>query len=36
MAIITDSILAREWEPNGYLQENGFRIYRYKRLGIGG
>ena len=33
MAIITDSILAREWEPDGYVQESGFRTYRYKRLG---
>lgn len=31
MAIITDRILARGWEPDGYEQGNGFRIYRYKR-----
>lgn len=30
MAVITDSILARDWEPNGYIQENGFRVYKYK------
>lgn len=30
MAIITDAILKREWEPDGYTQEKGFRIYRYK------
>jgi hypothetical protein len=30
MAIITDRVLAREWEPNGFSQENGYRIYRYK------
>ena len=33
MAIIADGILAREWEPNGYVQEKGFRIYKYKKLG---
>jgi hypothetical protein len=33
MALIADSILAREWEPDSYVQENGFRIYRYKKLG---
>lgn len=32
MAIITDGILAREWEPDGYVQEKGFRIYKYKKL----
>jgi len=31
MALITDSILARDWEPDGYVQDNGFRIYKYKR-----
>lgn len=30
MAIITDSILARRWEPDGYTQGSGFRIYKYK------
>ncbi len=33
MAVITDGVLAREWEPDGYSQENGFRIYKFKRLG---
>ena len=33
MAIIADGILAREWEPDGYVQESGFRVYKYKRLG---
>lgn len=33
MAIIADGILAREWEPDGYIQEKGFRIYKYKKLG---
>ncbi len=30
MALITDSILAKEWEPNGYEQKDGFRLYLYK------
>ena len=30
MAIITDCILAKGWEPNGFDQREGFRIYRYK------
>lgn len=30
MAIITDSILARQWEPDGYTQGSGFRVYKYK------
>lgn len=30
MAIITDLILARGWEPDGFDQRSGFRIYRYK------
>ena len=33
MAIITDTILRRGWEPDGYTQENGFRIYKYKKFG---
>ncbi len=33
MAIITDTILKRGWEPDGYTQEQGFRIYKYKELG---
>lgn len=33
MALITDSIVARNWEPDGYIQENGFRVYKYKVLG---
>ena len=33
MAMITESILAREWEPDGYTQGNGCRIYKYKALG---
>ena len=30
MAIITDAILSREWEPNGYIEGKGCRIYRYR------
>ena len=30
MAIITDRILARGFEPNGFEQKDGFRVYRYK------
>jgi len=33
MALITDSILARNWESDGYIQEKGFRVYKYKLLG---
>jgi hypothetical protein len=32
MAIITDNILARGWEPNGFVQNDGYRIYLYKRM----
>jgi hypothetical protein len=30
MALITDRILAKGWEPDGFKQENGYRIYHYK------
>jgi hypothetical protein len=33
MAIITDAILTREWEPDGYTEASGYRIYRYKAMG---
>ena len=33
MAIITDAILKRGWEPDGYTQEKGFRTYKYKTPG---
>lgn len=29
MAIITDRVLARGWWPNGFVQERGYRVYRY-------
>jgi hypothetical protein len=32
MALITDKILARGWEPNGFTQEQGYRVYRYKEF----
>jgi len=30
LALITDRILARGWQPDGFTQALGFRIYRYK------
>ena len=33
MAIITDHILARGWEPNGVTQHADYRLYRYKSMG---
>jgi len=30
MAIIGDRILSKNWEPNGFEQQVGFRIYHYK------
>ena len=32
MAIVGDWILARGWEPNGFEQYEGFKIYRFKLL----
>jgi hypothetical protein len=32
MAIITDRVLSRGWQPDGFTQETGYRIYRYKTL----
>lgn len=32
MALITDRILKKGWEPSGFKQENGYRIYLYKEL----
>lgn len=29
MAIITDIVLKRGWMPDGFLQKEGFRIYKY-------
>lgn len=30
MAVITDCILEKGWEPDGFEQKGGYRIYRYK------
>jgi len=30
MAIIADRILSRNWEPSGFEQREGFRVYRFK------
>ncbi|KAI9130678.1 hypothetical protein [Acaryochloris sp. CCMEE 5410] len=32
MAIITDRILAKGWTPNGFQQEEGYRVYSYRDL----
>ena len=32
MALITDRILARGWQPDGYTSQPGIRLYRYKPL----
>lgn len=32
MAIITDAILAKGFEPNGFEQKKGYRVYVYKDL----
>ena len=32
MAIITDAILAKGFEPNGFEQQQGHRVYVYKSL----
>jgi hypothetical protein len=32
MAILVDVVLSKDWEPNGFEQKSGFRIYRYKAL----
>jgi len=30
IAIIVDSILEKGWEPDGFEQRKGYRIYKYK------
>ncbi len=30
MAIITDAILAKGWDLDGFEQQDGYRVYRYK------
>ena len=32
MAVITDAVLARGWEPDGFDQQQGFRLYKYKEI----
>ena len=32
MAIITDVILAKGFEPDGFEQKDGYRLYKYKDL----
>jgi hypothetical protein len=32
MAIITDIILGKGWEPNGYEEKEGYRVYMYKEM----
>ena len=32
MAIITDAILAKGFEPNGFIQKKGYKIYLYRTL----
>ena len=32
MAIITDYILKKGWEPDGFSRHDGYRVYRYKTL----
>ena len=30
MAIITDAILAKGWDLDGFEQRDGYKVYRYK------
>ncbi|MBI4977740.1 MAG: hypothetical protein HZC28_09670 [Spirochaetes bacterium] len=32
MAIILDTMLGKGFEPDGFVQGNGYRIYHYKRM----
>ncbi len=32
MAILTDLALSKGWEPDGFDQEQGYRVYKYKML----
>ena len=32
MAIILDKILGKNFEPDGFEQEDGYRIYKYKKM----
>jgi hypothetical protein len=32
MALITDKILTKGWEPDGFEEKDGYRVYRYKEM----
>jgi hypothetical protein len=32
MAIITDAILTKGWEPAGFEQYDSYRVYKYKSI----
>ena len=32
MSIITDKVLEKGWEPNGFEEREGYRVYLYKEL----
>ena len=32
MALITDKILDKGWEPDGYEEKEGYRVYKYKEM----
>ena len=32
MALITDRILKKGWEPDGFEEKDGYRVYTYKEM----
>lgn len=30
MALLLDTMLKKGWEPDGFEQQDGYRVYRYK------
>ena len=32
MAVITDKIFGKGWEPNGFEENEGYRVYKYKEM----
>ena len=32
MALITDKILAKGWEPDGYETKQGYKVFRYREM----
>ena len=32
MAVLTDVALSRGWEPDGFDQEEGYRVYKYRAV----